>query len=278
RATPGCNIILVDRSESMGMPWAGSAGLTLAEGAAIAINKTLFQLCVRSTKEAGQPLRPYFYIGIYGYGLCPSAGGEGVESALPGPLAQRAIVPLPELADSPIDVRPNPSTDAMPGRGRLPVWYEPAHGFRTPMCAAMHLAGSHATEWAKVFPKSFPPIFINITDGLVTDSPHRGLDLAGWAARLTSIETGNGRALLLNAFLSASQAPITAFPARPENLPEPGPELFAISSELPETMIRNALTAHVELEPKARGFVFNADLAMLVKFLEIGTKFEVSHG
>ncbi|MGD9530652.1 MAG: hypothetical protein AB7V44_28225, partial [Pseudonocardia sp.] len=51
RATPGCNIILVDRSESMGMPWAGSAGLTLAEGAAIAINKTLYQLCDRTTKE-----------------------------------------------------------------------------------------------------------------------------------------------------------------------------------------------------------------------------------
>ena len=28
-------------------------------------------------------------------------------------------------------------------------------------------------------------------------------------------------------------------------------------------------------EPGARGFVFNADLAMLVKFLEIGTRFEV---
>ena len=275
RQTPGCIVLLVDRSDSMGMPWAGSEGLTLAQGAARAINRILFQLCVKSTKEAGKPLRPYFYIGIYGYGLCPRTGLEGVESALPGPLAQRAIVPLPELADNPIDVRPDPSADRTPRPSRMPVWYEPAHGFRTPMCAAMALAGSHVAEWARAFRRSLPPIVINITDGLVTDSPYRGIDLAGWAERLTSVETGLGPTVLLNAFLSASPAPITAFPAHIRGLPEPGPELFAISSELPGTMIRNARAEHIDLEPGARGFVFNADLTMLVKFLEIGTRYEV---
>jgi hypothetical protein len=278
RQTPGCIVLLVDRADSMGMPWAGSEGLTLAQGAARAINKVLFQLCVKSTKEAGKPLRPYFYVGIYGYGLCPRTGTEGVESALPGALAQRAIVPLPDLADNPIDVRSDPSADAMPNRSRMPVWYEPAHGFRTPMCAALALAGSHVAEWARAFPRSLPPIVINMTDGLVTDSPYQGVDLAGWAARLTSVETGLGRTVLLNVFLSASPAPITAFPAHVRGLPEPGPDLFAISSELPETMIRNARAERIELEPGARGFVFNADLAMLVKFLEIGTRYEVRDG
>jgi hypothetical protein len=146
------------------------------------------------------------------------------------------------------------------------------------MCAAVALAGSHVAEWARAFPKSPPPIVINITDGLVTDSPYQGIDLAGWAARLTSIETENGKTMLLNAFLSAVEAPITAFPAHPLNLPDPGPELFAISSELPESMIRNARAEHIDLEPGARGFVFNANLVTLVKFLEIGTRHEVRHG
>ena len=80
RANPGCIVFLVDRSDSMQEQWAGS-GMSLAQGAAAAINKVLLELCVKSTKEQGGALRCYFYIGAYGYGLCPSNGQEGVESA-----------------------------------------------------------------------------------------------------------------------------------------------------------------------------------------------------
>ena len=277
RQTPGCIVFLVDRSDSMRAPW-GNTGLTLAQGAARAINRILLELCIKSTKEQGAPLRCYFFTGIYTYGLCPSTGQEGVESGLPGALAARGIVPLPDLADNPIAIREEPSIDPMPTRSRVPVWFEDRHGFRTPMCAAIALAGAHVFEWAKAFPMSFPPIVLNLTDGMVTDSPYQGMDLAGWASRLTTIETGDGRALMLNAFLSPSRAPITAFPRDPAGLPAPGPQLFAMSSRLPEPMIRNARAARLDVEPDARGFVFNADLAMLVKFLEIGTRFEVRHG
>jgi hypothetical protein len=277
RQTPGCIVFLVDRSDSMQAPW-GNTGLTMAQGAARAINRILLELCIKSTKEQGAPLRCYFYVGIYGYGLRPSNGQEGVESALPGPLAARGIVPLPELADNPIAIREEPSIDPSPVRSRVPVWVEGYHGCRTPMCEAIALAGAHVFEWAKAFRRSFAPIVINLTDGMVTDEPYQGESLAGWASRLTSIETDDGRALLLNAFLSPSKAPITAFPRDPTGLPAPGPQLFEMSSVLPEPMIRNARAARMDVEPGARGFVFNADLAMLVRFLEIGTRFEVRHG
>jgi hypothetical protein len=277
RQTPGCIVFLVDRSDSMRQPWTDS-GMSLAEGAARAINKILLELCIKSTKEQGAPLRCYFYVGIYGYGLRPGTGGEGVESALPGALSTRGIVPLPELADQPLAVREERSVDAMAGPARMPVWIEPEAGFRTPMCEAMATAGAHIYEWATAFPNSFPPIVINMTDGLVTDSPYQGVDLAGWAGRLATIGTHDGPALVLNAFLSANRAPITSFPSHAASLPAPGPELFAMSSLLPEPMVRNARSAHIDVGPGARGFVFNADLAMLVKFLEIGTRFEVRHG
>jgi hypothetical protein len=277
RDTPGCIIFLVDRSDSMRQPWAGS-GQTLAEGAARAINKVLLELCIRSTKEQGAPLRCYFYVGIYGYGLRPRGGGEGVESALPPALAPRGIVPLPELADQPLAIRAEPSVDVMAGPSRVPVWVEPAAGYRTPTCEAMATAGAHLYEWSKAFPRSPAPIICHLTDGLVTDSPYQGVDLAGWAARLATISTQDGPALVLNAFLSASTAPITSFPSEAAHLPEPGPELFAISSPLPEPMVRNAHSAGIDVAPGARGFVFNADLAALVKFLEIGTRVEVRHG
>jgi hypothetical protein len=277
RSTPGCIVFLVDRSDSMRQQWAGS-GLTLAEGAARAINKILLELCVKSTKEQGGALRCYFYVGIYGYGLCPSTGGEGVESALPGPLAARGIVPLPELADHPIAIREEPSVDALPTASKLPAWVDPYHGFRTPMCQAIATAGAHLYEWANAFPQSFPPIVINITDGMVTDSPHEGADLGEWAQRLAAIQTGDGPALLFNVFLSPSPGAGVWFPASGADLPQPGPGLFSISSPLPQPMVDNARSAHIQVAPGARGLVFNADLAMLVKFLEIGTRFDVRDG
>jgi hypothetical protein len=274
RANPGCIVFLVDRSDSMQAQWAGS-GLTLAQGAARAINKVLLELCVKSTKEQGGALRCYFYVGIFGYGMCPSTGGEGVESALPGPLAARGIVPLPELADHPIAVREEPSIDAMAIPSKVPVWVEAHHGFRTPMCQAIATAGAYVNDWANAFPDSVPPIVINVSDGRVTDSPYQGADLDLWAKRLTTIGTSDGQALLLNVFLSPDPAPGVWFPSTDAGLPDPGPSLFAISSPMPQPMIDNARAAGITVAPGGRGLLFNADLAMLVKFLEIGTRFDV---
>ena len=107
---------------------------------------------------------------------------------------------------------------------------------------------------------------------MVTDSPYDGADLAEWASRLTSIETRDGQALLFNIFLSPTVAPEVLFPVTAAGLPEPGPELFAISSALPASMVANARGARLELDHGARGFVFNAGLATLMWFLEIGTR------
>jgi len=277
RSTPGCIVFLVDRSDSMQQRWAAT-GMSLAQGAARAINKILLELCVKSTKEQGGALRCYFYVGMYGYGYRPSTRGEGVESALPGPLADRGIVPLPELADHPIAVREEPSVDAVAVRSRVPAWIDPYHGFRTPMCQAIATAGAHVNDWAGAFPDSFPPIVINITDGMVTDSPYQGADILTWAQRLTTVRTRDGSALLFNIFLSPSPGAGVWFPEHPGNLPEPGPGLFSISSPMPQPMIDNARSARIQVAPGARGFVFNADLAMLVRFLEIGTRFDVRDG
>jgi hypothetical protein len=164
--------------------------------------------------------------------------------------------------------------DAMPGPGlsRVPIWVEPVHGYRTPMCQAIAVAGEHVYDWANAHPNSFPPIVINITDGMVTDSPYEGADLAEWAQRLSSIETGDGAALLLNIFLSPAVGTEVLFPAGQPPLPEPGPQLYAISSQLPKAMVNNARGGRVPIPEGARGFVFNAGLPTLIKFLEIGTR------
>ena len=102
-------------------------------------------------------MRSYFYVGIYGYGLCPRSGGEGVESALPGGLAPARDRPAARAggaARSPSG-RTRRST-RMRGPSRAPVWVEAAHGYRTPMCAAIAMAGQHVYEWADAFTELVP--------------------------------------------------------------------------------------------------------------------------
>ncbi len=260
----------------MERPW-GRSGLTLAHGAARAINKVLLELGVKSTKKPGEPMLHYFDIGVFGYGLCPATNTEGVESALArlNGIGDRGIVPLPEVARSPIAVREEPSLDLGAPPSRVPVWVEPAFGYRTPMCEAIAVAGAHVYDWVNKNPDSFPPIVINITDGLVTDSPYEGAPLPEWANRLSTIATSDGPALLLNIFLSPEQGAERWFPSGPDGLPDPGPQLFGISSPMPDPMIRNAQAAGFNITPGARGFVFGAGLEALVKFLDIGTRLDI---
>jgi hypothetical protein len=273
RKRPGCIVFLLDRSDSMNRSWGGSIE-SLAQGAARAINGILMELCLRAQKAQGISYH-YFDVGIFGYGARPVAGGEGVESAFGGTLANRALVPIPEIRDNPIGVQEFVSPDAGGSTVRIPVWVEPMHGYRTPMCQAMAVAGQHVYEWAQMHPESFPPIVINITDGFVTDNPFEGASLDDWAGRLTGIATQDGSTLLFNVFVAPEAVGNVVFPLSSAGLPAPGPDLFKISSMLPDPMIRNAASVGISPAPGSRGFAFNVtDSTMLVKILEIGTRVE----
>ena len=48
--------------------------------------------------------------------------------------------------------------------------------------------------------------------------------------------------------------------------------LFRMSSELPPKLVEVARASNYRVGPKARGFVFNADLVAVIRFLDIGTR------
>jgi hypothetical protein len=275
RSRPACIVFLVDRSASMAERFGADGELSLAQGAANALNNILFELCLRSQKEPGRPPRHYFDVGVFGYGQSAKARSEAVEPALAGPLQERTIVPIPEVATHPLAIREMRRSEDLP-LSKMPVWLDPVAGFGTPMCQAIATAGSSLRDWVSAHPDSFPPIVINISDGEVTDSPYRGADLREWAQRLTTLATSDGNVLLFNVFLSSRQAPISFFPADGAHLPRPGGDLFAISSPLPPPMQRQAEASGFRVADGARGLVFNADLASLSSFLVIGTRLSVN--
>lgn len=267
RLTPGCIVFLVDRSDSMRRPWPN--GRTLADGAATAVNRTLTNLATMST-PSGTRIRHYFDIGVVGYGQCAD-GREGVESALGGSLAGRALVPIPELAASPLREEEVPSPDREGPVIKEPVWVEPRAGEKTPMCEAIALAGSYIHQWVADHRSSFPPIVINITDGQVTDR-YGDTPLHEWADRLCQLETDDGRTILFNIFLGPDDGdPPVMFPSTPDGLPTPGPDLFAMSSPLPEPFVDVALSRGMTVPDGGRAFSFNADFPALQRFLLVGT-------
>jgi hypothetical protein len=270
RSKPGCIVFLLDRSDSMGRDWQNE---TLAEGAADAVNTILRELCIRGRKGPGVTYH-YFDIGVFGYGVRPFGGGQGVESALGGALKGATLVALPDLDANPLGLRKTVSPDLGGLTVQAPYWVEPVHGMLTPMCEAVASAGQYVFDWVQAHPESFPPIVFNITDGWVTDSPYDGATLDDWAARLTGLSTQDGPALLFNIYLSPDPGAPTIFPNVSEGLPDPGPGLFQISSELPPNMVDIARRDGLTVPDQARGLAFNADPGTLLKVLEIGTRVE----
>lgn len=268
RANPTCFLFLIDRSGSMNEVFGGESGKRKADGVADAINRLLQTLVFRCSK--GEMILDRYYIGVIGY------GNNVVSSALGGPLAGQGLVPVSEIGNKPlrIETRVKRMDDGAGGimeqTVKFPVWFEPVAEGGTPMCAALNLARDTIQDFVNNCPTCFPPIVINITDGEANDGNPEPA-----AAALQAVTTEDGNVLLFNAHLSKkNEAPIK-FPVHESQLPdEYARMLFRMSSPLPPEMLKQARNAEVSVAEGARGFVFNADLVAVIKFLDIGTRID----
>jgi len=142
----------------------------------------------------------------------------------------------------------------------------------------MHLAFDKASEmieksWRPHFPDSFPPIVINISDGIPDDEP-----MAKKAAdHLTSLATSDGKVLLFNAHIAETNEPAVEFPIDPPR-DSHARFLFEISSVMPAPMVEAAQKAKINTGPGARGFVFNARAQRMSALLTIGSLSNVQAG
>jgi hypothetical protein len=259
-------LFLIDQSGSMDDAFgAGEGNRKKADGVADAINRLLQNLVIKCAKSEG--VRDYYSVGVLGY------GGK-VTPAFAGALSGRDLVPISEIADNParIDERSRKVEDGTGGlvdeSVKFPIWFDPkAHG-GTPMCEAMKRAHAVVSDWISAHQTGFPPIVINITDGESTDG-----DPTEAAESLTSLSTDDGNVLLFNLHLSSSQATPVVFPDSESGLPDKYAELlFRISSNLPPYMRAAATDEGLNMSDGAKGFVFNADMISVIRFLDIGTR------
>lgn len=274
--SPGAFLFLVDQSRSMNKPFGtDDAGNTIDRAAVVAeaLNSTLAELVNRCMRDEG--VRDYFEIGVIGYGqtnrpaFCWEDG-----------LAGRTIVPISEVAEHARTEKAKVETMV---RGELVTedvtvskWLTPIAVESTPMNAALNLARATIEEWIYRHPKSFPPIVINITDGMANDVDS-DQELLTTAQRLMSLKTGDGNVLLMNCHISGGDGRPVSFPWNTMELPnDPYAKLlFEMSSELSDrhrAIICEIFDRDLEATPTIRGMAFNADAVALIKLLDIGTR------
>ncbi|HEY7326823.1 MAG TPA: vWA domain-containing protein [Gemmataceae bacterium] len=265
RSNPTCFVFLVDQSHSMLKPFVGQPDKKKAEGVADAINRLLQNLILKCAKSDG--VRDYFYVSAIGY-------GGTVGSALGGGLAGQTLVPISAIANNPLRVeqRTRKVDDGAGGileqKFKFPLWVEPKGTGKTPMCEALRLAKQYLDVFLGRFTDCYPPLVINITDGMATDGDPR-TD----AQELQKLASSDGNVLLFNAHISASQTLAVEYPSSEDPLPDNFAKLlFRMSSVLPPRLFEAARADKFPIQPEARGFVFNADLVSVVRFLDIGTR------
>jgi hypothetical protein len=290
RTNPSCFLFLIDQSGSMqdfldqntgpavdrpadgGDRPAGQglSGRTKAQGVADAINRLLQNLVIKCAKSEG--VRDYYHVGVLGYGGDMTA--NRVDSAFSGALAGRELVPISEIANSParIDERTKKIDDGAGGlvdqKIKFPIWFEPVANGGTPMCQAFARAHTILQGWIGQHAAGFPPIVINITDGEATDG-----EPAAAAGMVKSLATSDGNVLLFNIHISSKGGSAVEFPDSESPLPDEFSRmLFNTSSVLPAYMQAMARQEGIRATEMTRGFVFNADMVAVIRFLDIGTR------
>lgn len=265
RSNPSCFLFLIDRSGSMRDPFGAESGKRKADGVADAVNRLLQNLVIKCAKAEG--VRDYYYVGVIGY-------GHRAGSAFAGELSGRDLVPISEVASTParVEERTRKTEDGAGGlvdeTVKFPVWFDPAANGGTPMCQALKRAKNTLETWLEEHPHCFPPIVINITDGEATDG-----DPSGPAQDLASLKSSDGNVLLFNLHLSSQKASPVEFPDSEEGLPDEYARLlFRMSSRLPDYMRGIAMEEGFKVSENTRGFVFNADIVSVIRFLDIGTR------
>lgn len=263
RRNPTCFLFLVDRSASMEDLFADGLKRK-CDGVAETLNRLLYEFAIKCAKEEG--IRNYYEIGVIAY-------GGTVATAFSGPLAGRSLIPIADIAASPLRIEERAREPAPGGATRkpvrIPIWFEPVALGGTPMAEAFAFACDLLETWVAAHPDAYPPTVVNITDGESTDG-----DPTSAMRRLAGMQTCDGNVLLFNVHISGdAHAKTLKFPTVATALPDEHARLlFENASFLTPFMHATAREMDLRVEPGAKAFVLNADLMLLVAALDIGTR------
>lgn len=277
RKYPGLFIILLDQSRSMREPVVGM-DCSKADFAATALNELIYAMIDQTPidEETGER-RKYVYLSVLGYSdevvslLSPDGQPVDLTTLAKRPLGTTAITR--DVYD------PETNTFRTVQDTHRPYWIKPGWVNSTQTDKAFIRARDLVREWLDSTPEPgqasrmecFPPVIIHITDG-----EDNGIyDPEPISYEIRSEGTYQGATLIFNCHFTAAMQEPCVFPTyeyEVESLHPFASRLLAMSSAIPEPLLNNAsAVASRPLHPGARGFIFNGNVELLVKFLNWGT-------
>ncbi len=277
RKYPGLFIILLDQSRSMREPVAGMS-VSKADFAATALNELIYAMIDQTPidEDTGER-RKYVYLSVLGY-------SDEVVSLLS---ADGQPIDLPSLAKRPLGTTSitrevyDPASNSFHSVQDVnrPYWIKPSWVNSTQTDKAFMRARDLVRSWLGSTPEPgqaqrmdcFPPVIIHITDG----EDNGVYDPEAISYEIRSEGTRQGATLIFNCHFTVDMQEPTVFPTyeyEVETLHPFASRLLAMSSVIPEPLLPNAgEVAGRYLHPGARGFIFNGNVELLVKFLNWGT-------
>jgi hypothetical protein len=231
---------------------------------------TAFRKCVR-----GDEFKPYIDLAVIGY-------GNSINSALPKIPLEQFPFSVKKLADTYIAKNDsNPDDDSAIPKPKLEWVEERADGEPTGwvrhilMLAAFTKARDIVEKWVPDHQTSFPPVIINISDGMPTDdhddivaSLSSAKQLIDLSRAICKIDTEDGKCLICNCQISSRGMTQILYPSSTAQAEEIDPFaklMFEMSSIIPEQIRIDANQLEIKLEPNARFFIFNAEIEGLWK-------------
>jgi len=276
RNNPGLIGFLIDQSGSMDDKMAGTNDAK-ATMCARYIDAFFNRLLTKNAE--GEVIKNRFEIFAIGYGGME----KDVSSALNGIDLSEMPISLQKLQQSSVmESRKKTITKKVPDGAdgfiekteevevSVPKWIEPVADGWTPMNEALTEAYNIASNWVGEHNTSYPPIIINITDGMYNTEDPEEVSIS-----LRDLETEDGKILFFNIHISDNNnnEPIS-FPSRtsfspPDELAE---KLFRMSSPLVDAMVEHGIKKDKPISQGAVGFAYNAEFGDFIDFLDIGTR------
>ena len=250
-AYPGCILILMDQSLSMGIAWRD--GETKAAAAARTINTVLVVMISKSIR--GDEIVDRAQIGIIAYGNERSGPAFILGS-------EDQLVPISKLDQVAVGLW---TMDVRGRQSEVPKWVEEHTGSGgTPMAATFDLAYRAVQNWVNAHQDSPAPVIMHITDGESTDG-----DPTPNARKVMELRTNDGHALVFNCHITEKDVARIEFPANDGEISSlsNAQVMFRRSSPLPGPMGEAAWQQEFDIQPGARGCVYHADSDTLYRFM-----------
>ncbi len=263
RQQPSAFIFMVDQSGSMDEK---INGIPLNQLVADSLNNMISDLVIKCSKAEG--IRDYFDLAVIGY------GNNKVYNGFQGALGSDYFHPISRVGNNPlrldetVRIITGPNGDTGEQITKRAVWFEPKANGGTPMHAAYNEAAHLLADWCDHNMQSFPPVLINITDGESTDEDPEDI-----AQRIMGLRTDDGNVMVYNLHLSShSSSPVLFADEEPHIGDEFAAKLWRMSSKLTPLMEELALKEGFDVTPRSRGYAYNADMASVISFMDIGTR------